>query len=200
MLFANYEVWFVKKFFLCCAALTSLGAVAVPVRADTVLATRGTQIDGTLTQTLNSKTNHDGDTFSLTQKNTFFHHNAALAGATIDGHLENVTPAGPTHKATMNIIFDDVKLSDGNTIPVKATVSDIKPPTHHIRDAGLIVGGAVAGHMLGNHMHKQHGGLAGAAAGFALVTTMKSDIQVKTGTIVKMKLASDLVESSAPSN
>ncbi|MBD5633821.1 MAG: hypothetical protein IAI49_05010 [Candidatus Eremiobacteraeota bacterium] len=160
--------------------------------ADVVLARRGNQIDGTLQQTLNSKINHNGDTFTMSEKDTFFHHNAALTGATIDGHVENVTPAGPTHKATMSIIFDDVKLADGSTVPIQASVSSLQAPTHHFRDAGLIVGGAVAGHMLGSHHGMKHGGLAGAAAGFALATTLKSDIYVKAGTIVKMKLAQDL--------
>jgi hypothetical protein len=40
----------------------------------------------------------------------------------------------------------------------------------------------------------KHGGMAGAAAGFAIVTTMKSDIVVKTGTRVEMKLSADLVK------
>ncbi|MBD5607068.1 MAG: hypothetical protein IAI48_18585 [Candidatus Eremiobacteraeota bacterium] len=189
-----------KKFFLLCGTAAVCASLAVPAAADTVLATRGTQIDGTLLQTLDSKTSHSGDTFSMSQKNTFFHHNAALSGATIDGHVENVTPAGPTHKATMSIIVAAGKLADGTTVPIQASVSSISPPTHHIRDAGLIVGGAVAGHMLASHNHVKHGGVAGAAAGFALATTLKSDIHVKAGTIVKMKLASDLVETGAASN
>ena len=188
-----------KKFFLACTfAMAYASTTVAPGRADTVLATRGTQIDGTLLQTLSSKTSRNGDAFSMSQKNTFFHHNAALSGATIDGHVENVTPAGPIHKATMSIIFDDVKLPDGTTVPLQASVRSIQAPTHHIRDAGLILGGAVAGHMLGSHRGMKHGGMGGAAAGFALATTLKSDIFVRSGTIVKMKLASDLVEPTAP--
>lgn len=188
-----------KKFF---ATLAAAGAIAMavaptPTFAQTVLAKKGWIVDGVLQQTLNSKTNHDGDSFTLAEKDTFFHHNPPLNGAVVEGHLENVTPATPTHKATMSIIFDDVKLADGSSVPIHAKVSSIKefePKTHHLRDAALIVGGAVAGHMAaGQH----HGGLAGAAAGFALASTLKSDINVKQGTVVELKLLDDL-DSSAP--
>jgi hypothetical protein len=184
----------VKKFFLVIGTFAACGATSLPARADTVLAPRGTVVFGTLLQTLSSKSNKNGDTFAMSQKNTWFHHSEALTGATIDGHVENVTPAGPTHKATMSIIFDDVKLADGTLVPLQAKATNLKPPTHHVRDTGLIMGSAVAGHMLGSRAHVKHGAMAGAAAGFAIATTMKSDIVVKTGTRVEMKLSADLVK------
>jgi hypothetical protein len=188
----------VKKFFVALAAVGAL-AMAVapgPTFAQTVLAKKGWIVDGVLQQTLNSKANHDGDAFTLTEKDTFFHHNPALNGAVIDGHLENVTPASATHKATMSIILDDVKLTDGSTMPIHAKIDSIKefePKTHHMRDAALIIGGAVAGHMAAK---QHHGGVAGAAAGFALASTLKSDVNVKQGTLVKLKLLNDLVEEA----
>jgi hypothetical protein len=42
----------------------------------------------------------------------------------------------------------------------------------------------------------QHGGLAGAAAGFALVSTMKSDIVVKQGTVVGLKLKDNVTTAA----
>jgi hypothetical protein len=188
-----------KKFFIAAGVVVLLTAFATTagVSADTVLAKRGSEVDGTLQQTLNSKTNHDGDTFVLIQRDTFFHHAEALHGATIDGHLENVSPAGPTHKATMLVVFDDIKLPDGSTVPIDPRIkslSTFEPHTHHIRDVGLIVGGAVAGHMMAG---KKHGGLAGAAAGFALSSTLKSDINVKKGTLVKLVMRSDVVSTGA---
>jgi hypothetical protein len=191
-----------KKFFTLAwtfAFLASSFAVAIPATAQTVILKKGTQIDGTLQQTLSSKTSHTGDTFTLTEKDTFFHKNAPISGATIDGHVENVSPAGPTHKATMTIVFDDIKLPDGTTAAFPASLkslSTFEPHTHHIRDLGLIVGGAMAGHMVAK---SHHGGLAGAAAGFALASSLKSDIVVKSGTLVKLKLTHDLIDAPAVS-
>ena len=188
-----------KKFFITTGAVMAIALLATidTASADNVLAKKGSEVDGTLQQTLNSKTNHDGDTFTLLQRDTFFHHNEMLHGAVLEGHLENVTPASATHKATMVVVFDDVKLPDGSTASIDPRIkslSTFEPKTHHIRDVGLIVGGAVAGHMMAKH---SHGGAAGAAAGFALASTMKSDIKVKSGTLVKLIMKSDLVASGA---
>ena len=186
------------KFFMSLAIATiAVGAIApLASHADGVQARKGTEIDTLLATDLNSKTSHNGDTFQLTEKEGFFHHAPpALKGATIDGHLENVTSAGPTHKATMTMIFDDIKLADGTQEPLQVrleSLSAVEPGTHHIRDAGLIVGGFMVGHMAGNRMGKQHGGLAGAAAGFALASGLKSDIKVRPGTLIKLKFTQDL--------
>jgi hypothetical protein len=189
----------VKKSFIVTAALSAMALLATidAASADNVLAKKGAEVDGTLQQTLNSKTNHDGDTFTLVERDTFFHHNDALHGATIDGHLENVTPASATHKATLVVVFDDVKLPDGSTVPIDPRIKSLsvfEPKTHHIRDVGLIVGGAIAGHMVAK---QHHGALAGAAAGFALSSTLKSDVNVKSGTLVKLIMKRDLVATDA---
>lgn len=188
-----------KKSFIVIAAMAAvmMSASFAAATADTILAKKGAEVDGTLQQTLNSKTNHAGDTFVLLERDTFFHHNDALHGATIEGHLENVTPASATHKATMLVVFDDIKMPDGSTVafdPRIKSLSAFEPKTHHVRDLGLIVGGAAAGHMLRG---KSHGGVAGAAAGFALSSTLKSNIIVKKGTLVKLVMKSDVSASGA---
>ena len=54
-------------------------------------------------------------------------------------------------------------------------MSAFEPKTHHIRGVG-------------------GGTLAGAAAGFALVSAMKSDLTIKPGTIVKLELLRDITQ------
>lgn len=168
--------------------------------AQTVVAKRGTVVYGSLQQTLDSKTGHNGDQFTLTEHDTWFHHNPELHGGVIEGHIENVTPAGPTHKASMSVILDDIKMPDGSVAPIHAKIlsaKEFEPKKHLFRDTGVILGSAVVGHIAAGKMGKQHGGLAGGAAGFALVSAMKSDIRLKKGTIVKMKLTDDAAASAA---
>jgi hypothetical protein len=176
------------------------GSTAATLAQTTVLAHKHTEVDAVITTTLDSGKNHDGDTFVLDEHEGFFHHNPLLKGAVIDGHLEDVTAAGPTHKATMNVIFDDIKFPDGSTEPLRVkvkTLSEFEPKTHHIRDVGLIVGGAVAGHIVSKKTGKKGGTLTGAAAGFALATTLKSNIVVKKGTLVRLILIDDVVQPAA---
>ena len=163
-----------------------------PALAQSAFAPAGAQFEARLDQELNTKRLHDGDTFSMTEHEGFFHHAPpALKGAKIDGHVEHVSPAHMGHGATMNVILDDIVMADGTKAPIVATITSIKefePRTHHLRDTTLVLGGAVAGHMMAKRKGIQHGGLAGGAAGLALATSLKSDIDVKRGTIVHIKL------------
>jgi hypothetical protein len=180
-------------------ALSAACIGMLPASAQNVIAHRGAHINGTLTTALSSKTNHDGDAFTLDAKDAFFYHNPLPTGSVIDGHVEHVSPAGPTHKATMVIVIDDVALPDGVKAPLKAQVVSLKefePKTHHLRDAAIIVGGAVAGHMMSKRTGVPAGTLAGATAGFALVSTMKSDIVVHRGTIVHLQAKDDVAATA----
>ncbi len=178
----------------------AVAGLTLPALAQSTIAPRGTEFEARLNTELNTKRLHDGDTFTLTEHEGFFHHAPpALRGATIDGHVENVAAARMGHGASMNVFFDDVKLADGTTAPLDAKVTSTKalePKTHHLRDLGLIVGGAVVGHKVAASRGMKHGGLAGAAGGFALATSLKSDIDVKRGAILHLRLNNDLVPGS----
>jgi hypothetical protein len=159
------------------------------------LTQKGAEVDVRVLTPMSSKTSHDGDTFAMAETDLIFVHHPELKGATVEGHLEDVVAAGPTRKASMNVIFDDIKFADGRTEPISVAVKNMsafEPRTHHLRDMGVIVGSAVVGHVVSKKTGHGGGTLAGAAAGFALVSAMKSDITIKPGTIVKLKLLRDL--------
>jgi len=183
-------------------ALMTLNPMVVPAQT-TVLAHKGAQLDGTLNETLDSGKDQSGKTFTLTEHEGIFVKNPPLKGATIDGHLENVTPANGTklQKASMSIVIDDIKMPDGTIIsPVQIgikSLKDLEPKTHKLRDSAIIVGSAVAGHFVSKKTGKKGGTLAGAATGFALVNTMKSNIVLKRGTLIRMRVNEDIVPATA---
>src|SRR5215467_4860469 len=84
----------------------------------TVAVAAGTDFYGKLQTPIGTKTSHDGDTFALAQTDTFLHKNPALHGAVVEGHLTNISAAGPAHTPTMTLVFDDIKLPDGTKSPV----------------------------------------------------------------------------------
>jgi hypothetical protein len=154
----------------------------------------GTVYYGKLKQEISSKKSHDGDTFVLVQTDTLLHKDPSLHGSSIDGHLENVTPAGMGKKPGMVIVFDDVKMPDGTKGPVNVqllSANQFDAKTHHWRTIGLMVGGAVACLMAGSAAHTKNGSLVGAAGGYALSQQMKTDIDVKPGTVVQLKFLND---------
>jgi hypothetical protein len=181
-------------------ALAATCSVAALAQSSDVITKKGALIEAKVTTPISSKTSQSGDPFSLQITDSLFHHHPELKGAVVDGHLENVTPASATHKATLSLIFDDITFGDGGKEPISVVVnklSQVEPKTHHIRDIGIIVGGAVAGHIVSKKTGHGGGTLAGAAAGFALVSSLKSDIVIKPGTIIQLKLKADIDEPAA---
>jgi hypothetical protein len=179
-------------------ALTALGA-GIAGAQSLPLTKKGAEVDVRVLTLLSTKTSHEGDAFAMTETDLIFVHHPELKGATVEGHLENVVAAGPTRKASMNVIFDDIKFADGRIEPIAVAVknmSALEPKTHHLRDMGVIVGSAVVGHIASKKSGVGGGALAGAAAGFAIVSAMKSDITIKPGTIVKLRLLHDLPQPS----
>jgi hypothetical protein len=155
-----------------------------------VVVAAGTDFYGRLQHEISTKTSHDGDTFSLVHTDTFFHKNPALNGSAIDGHLENVRPAGTMRKPSLTLVFDDIRMADGTKAPIDVKLESMKvfePRTHHFRTIGLMIGGAIAGHEFSKHTGKRHGALLGAAGGYALSQTMKTDIVVPAGTVIEVK-------------
>ena len=155
-----------------------------------VVVAAGTDFYGKLQQQISTKRSHDGDTFTLVQTDTLFHKNPALHGSTIDGHLENVRPAGTMRNPALTIVFDDIRMADGTKAPVAVrlmSMNKFEPRTHHMRTIGLMIGGAIAGHEASKHTGKGHGATLGAASGYALSQTMKTDIIVPAGTVIEVK-------------
>lgn len=139
----------------------------------------GTTFRGKLKQEIDTKTSHDGDTFSIVARN----------GETVNGHLSNVRAAGIGKKPALTLVFDNVTMPDGSVgTPVVATIENIgtfNAKTHHLRTLGLMAAGAMAGHVAMRGKH--HGGLAGAASGYVLSQEMKTDVDVKPGTTIVLK-------------
>src|SRR5579872_6376765 len=142
-------------------ANTTSGPVAVAA---------GTDFYGRLQQPISSKTSRDGDTFQLQYTATLLHKNPALQGAVIDG----ITLADGTKDRV------DAKLVSLHAFDAK---------THHLRTIGMMIGGAMAGHVLHQHTGKGSG-MLGAAGGYVLSQTMKTDISVPAGTVLEVRLLS----------
>ncbi len=170
-------------------ATTGAGALAV--------VPTGTKIDTDLEQELSSGKNHANDKFKIKIKNGSVGKYPALKDATIEGHLENVLKAAKGKKATLNLVFDDVKLKNGDVLPIDATLVNTQVETktkgQFLKNAGIILGGTIAGHFVGDKTNFKHGKLAGAAAATAFVLSSPGgEVVLKKGTDLQLKLKSNL--------
>ncbi|BAY27082.1 hypothetical protein NIES2100_69030 [Calothrix sp. NIES-2100] len=156
-----------------------------------------TNLDTVLQQELSTGKNTNNERFSLRVKDSVKGVKPDLKDAVIQGHLENVVKAAKGTKAKLNLVFDEITFKNGETYPIDAalvnTQVETKTKGKFIQNAGLILGGAVAGHFIGKKTNVKHGGLAGAAAASAYVLSSPGgEVVLKKGTKVKLKLKSAL--------
>lgn len=157
----------------------------------------GTTFDAKLQEEISTSKNHDQERFTLRSHPPLVGGNPLLKDAQIEGHLENVVKAARGKKASLHLVFDDIVLKDGTTLPIDASLVNTKVETktqgHLLRNAGVILGGAVAGHFLGKRTGIHHGTAAGAAAasGYVLLSP-GGEVVLKRGTDFKLKLNSPL--------
>lgn len=170
------------------ASLTALplqGALA----ADTATIAKGTVVNAKIEQTLDSSNAHVGDKFVLDLEPGWFK-NKSVKGSKLEGHVDAVQPAAKFHKkGSLSLVIDDMVTPDGNTVPAQAEVtSSVKPQGHKLRDAALIVGGAVVGHHMAKKAGKKHGALLGAAAGAAAVFALPGgNVKIPAGSTLKVR-------------
>jgi flagellar biosynthesis/type III secretory pathway protein FliH len=87
---------------------------SIDVRNDTVMRLR-------LTTAINTKTNRVGDRFTATVVEPY-----QYEGATVDGHIHNLTQSGRVSGRTeLSLTFDSITLSDGRRGPLSAQVERV---------------------------------------------------------------------------
>ncbi|MBW4519397.1 MAG: hypothetical protein KME16_06805 [Scytolyngbya sp. HA4215-MV1] len=161
----------------------------------------GTTFDTDLQQAISTGKNHNQDRFTLRVKGSLLGGNPVLKNAEIQGHLEDVVKAARGKKASLHLVFDDIKLSNGDLYPIDVTLINTqvesKTKGKFLKNAGIVLAGAAAGHFLGNKAKFKHGGLAGGAAAAAFVLSSPGgEVELQKGTDVKLKLKSVLNLSS----
>ncbi len=157
----------------------------------------GTTINTDLQQEISTGKNRNNEKFTIKIKNSSVGKYPALKDAVIEGHLEDVTKAAKGKKAKLNLFFDGVKLKNGELLPIEAnlvnTQVETKTKGQFLKNAGIILGGTVAGNFLGDKTKFKHGKMAGAAAATAFVLSSPGgEVVLKKGTDLQLKLKSNL--------
>jgi hypothetical protein len=166
------------------SALVLLTAMAVPPPAFAGAIDTGTLIDGRLQQELSSRNAQDGERFTV-QTNK---------GSVIYGHLSEVARANIGRKAHLKLNFDRIRFASGRTEPLSAKLVSVstKAQPNYTRAAGTVLGGMIAGNIIGKALGTNAGGLFGAIGGGLLAVNTTSDIDVPAGSSVEIQLTEPL--------
>jgi hypothetical protein len=176
------------------AALTTGGKNLAPAAGVVPV---GTVISTDLQQEISSGKNKKNEKFTIKVQNGSVSKYPALKDAVIEGHLESVTKAAKGKKAQLDLVFDDVKLKSGELVPIEATLVNTqiesKTKGQFLKNAGILIGGTVAGHFVGDKANFKHGKLAGAGAATAFILSSPGgEVLLKKGTDIQLKLKSNL--------
>jgi hypothetical protein len=161
------------------------------------IAPKGITINTDLQQEISSGKNKANEKFTIKIKNSSVSKYPTLKDAVIEGHLEEVTKAAKGKKAKLSLEFDNVKLKNGDKVELDAdlvnTQVESKTKGQFLKNAGIILGGTVAGHFVGDKANFKHGKMAGATAATAFVLSSPGgEVVLKKGTDIQLKLKSDL--------
>ncbi len=173
------------------------GAITAEKKVPAGAIPAGITIDTDLDKEISTAKNKNNEKFTAKIKNGSVSKYPALKDAVIEGHLEGVTKAAKGKKAKLNLFFDDVKLKNGELLPIEAslvnTQVESKTKGQFLKNAGIILGGTVAGNFIGDKTKFKHGKMAGAAAATAFVLSSPGgEVVLKKGTDLQLKLKSNL--------
>ncbi len=155
----------------------------------------GTTLSTDLQDLITTGKNKNNDRFTIKVKNNSKY--PLLKDAIIEGHLEDVVKAAKGKKASLHLVFDGIKLKNGDKYPLNADLVNTKVETktkgQFLKNTAIVIGGTVAGKFLGEKTQFKHGGLAGAAAATAFVLSSPGgEVELKKGTDLELKLKSNL--------
>lgn len=184
------------KFRSALLALFSLVAVAgttLPAPAQESLTLyQGAQLNARMNTTIDTAHAHVGDPFTLSVVPPYPSGNPAFQGAIIAGEVTSVTPAGQGRKASLGVQFDYLRLADGSTVNIAASMTEDQRKNETKNGARVVLttlGGMLLGNAIGKTLfHIGGGGIAGAAGGLLYGINQKANFQLPAGSNVQITI------------
>lgn len=151
----------------------------------------GTTLNGTIQQSLDTKSAEVGQPVTLTSVSSS-NGSGAIVGARLAGEVTKVVRAGQGRTAQLQIRFTRLRLADGAIYDVDGVVTGMKASTKNnaLKEVGGALGGLIVGNVLGKAVGVNGGGLVGAAGGFLLAKNSKENMSVPAGSVVTVQLQS----------
>jgi hypothetical protein len=175
-----------------CAMLAFAGATLVASAQENLTLYQGAQLVARMHSTIDTATAHVGDRFVMDVVPPYPSGNPAFQGAIIAGEITSVTPAGQGRKPAIGLQFDYMRLADGSTVDIAASMTQDarKAETKNgLRTVLSTVGGMLVGNALGKTLfHVGGGGVIGAAGGFLYGLNQKANFQLPAGSNVQITI------------
>ena len=153
---------------------------------------QGAQINARMRSTLDSGQAHVGDRFVMDVVPPYPSGNPAFQGAIIAGEVTQVVRAGQGRKPALGLQFDYLRLADGSTVDISATMTqDARKQEHKsgLKVALTTLGGMLLGNAIGKMIFHVGGlGAVGAVGGLLYGINSKANFQLQSGSNVQITL------------
>jgi hypothetical protein len=179
-------------------ALTAFAMLAA-FSASTLLASaqeqltlyQGAQVNARMRTAIDTGKAHVGDRFVMDVVPPYPSGNPVFQGAIIAGEITSVTSAGQGRKPSLGLQFDYLRLADGSTVDISATMTDDQRKNQSknaLKVAGATLAGLVAGNIVGKWLGFGAGGAIGAAGGLLYGLNGKANFSLPQGSDVQITL------------
>jgi hypothetical protein len=159
----------------------------------------GTIVSARLQSTVKTASSNSGDTVIaiLTESIRAEGKVAVPEGSQLNGRIETMSPATSTSEGHVRLVFREIVLPDGRTLPTWVTQSfAARPPKRTLRYVLYTGIGTAAGALAGGSKARITGIIGGALGGFILASNSQGEklpeVVVKRGRIVRLRLGEDL--------
>ncbi len=174
--------------FLTRAAATAVIALA-PLAASAAIS-QGTQLSGTIDQSLSSNHVTVGQGFTMSNVSSSDNN---ITGARVYGHVRDFQKAGQGTNGKIDLSYDRLVTRSGSVYAISGTT--VSADTHTKSNAVKEIGGAVVGDIVGNYVGKHIGGLgssiggiAGAAGGYIAAKNNRQNIEITPNSKVVLQV------------
>ena len=153
---------------------------------------QGAQINARMRTTIDTSQAHVGDRFVMDVVPPYPSGNPVFQGAVIAGEITQVTSAGQGRKASLGLQFDYLRLADGSTVDISASMTDDARKAEHksgLKVALTTLGGMLLGNAIGKTLFHIGGlGAVGAVGGLLYGLNSKANFQLESGSNVQITL------------
>ena len=169
------------------STLAAIAALALVPLAASAQISAGTELNGTIDQSLDTKSAVVGQRFTMSNVHS---QDNNINGATIYGHVDSVQSAGQGRKAQISLAFDKLRTRSGGSYALdgRATAVQENTKSNAVNEAGGAVAGMIVGNIVGKKLGTNMGGLLGAAGGYIYAKNAQQNVTIPANSAVTVQV------------
>ncbi len=169
------------------APLAAAAALALTPLAASAAVGPGTDLIGSMDQSLSSNNAQVGQRFTMHNVHS---QDNNIHDAIIYGHVASVTPASQGRAGGIQLAFDKLHTPSGSSYALDGRAVGVQQNTKNntLNEAGGAVAGMIIGNIIGKKLGTNVGGLAGAAGGFLYAKNAKQQVTIPQNAVVTVQV------------